>query len=122
MQTDALVRCLIGVADEQEKTAIVGAGLRLVGKAALKAGKHLFTKPVTVGGKKVLKKRMFGLGTKKVIEGGTKTRRFAPGRALGTGFVGLETTGAFGKARRAAITEPGYRPSAQYYARGTRFA
>lgn len=122
MQTDALVRCLIGVADEQEKTAVVGAGLRLVGKGAYQAAKHLFTKSVRVGGKEVTKKRMLGLGTKKVMEGGKKVRRFSPGRTLGTGFVGLEAAGAFGKARRAAVREPGYRPAAQYYARGTRFA
>ena len=122
MQTDALVRCLIGVADEQEKTAIIGAGLRLVGKAALKAGKHLFTKPVVVGGKKVTKKRFLGLGKKTVTEGGTKTRRLSIGRTLGTGFIGREASGALGRARRSAITEPGYRPASQYYARGTRFA
>lgn len=107
MEKVALVRCLIGVADEQEKQAIIGAAAKLLAKPFVWAGKKALTKTVTVGGKKVT--------------------RFAPKKAGKTalygGLFGIPmAAGAVQAGRQAAVKPAGrYTPQPGMYSPGARF-
>lgn len=149
MDQSALVRCLIGVADEQEKQAVVGLlargamaagrGLlkapgaasrgvgRLVGRAAKatipRAGRAVgaVAAPAARGGA-----RAAGSVTGSVIKrltgtGYGKKWKFSGGRTLMTGLVGLPVAAeSIAAGRKAAVTPYTFRPGSQYYARSTR--
>jgi hypothetical protein len=176
MDQAALVRCLIGISDEQEKQAVartlilefgteeekqavlgalargaamvgrgvlggargVGAGARalratpraaggLVGGAAKatipRAGRAVgaVAAPVVRGGARAAGAVGGGILRRLTGTGFGKAWKFSPGRTLMTGLfgipIGLEAIAA---GRKAAVTPHTYRPTAQYYARGTR--
>ena len=114
---DALVRCLIGVGQKEdfEKNAVLG---KVLWKGVKGVGKFLTHKTVREGGREVTKKKLFG-GTKKVIVGGRKVKKFSPIRTGIAGLIGAESIQA---GRGAAIQPAGYRPNARVYNPRARFA
>lgn len=115
--TDALVRCLIGVGRKEdfEKHAILG---KLLWKGVKGVGKAITHTTVRKGGREVTKKTFLG-GTKKVMVGGKKVKKFSPLKTGIAGVIGVESIQA---GRGAAIQPAGYRPNARVYNPRSRFA
>lgn len=131
MDQAALVRCLIGVADEQEKQAVVGALLRGVGRLVGGAAKATIPRAgravgAVAGGTVRGGARAVGSVTGSVVKrltgtGVGKKWKFSAGRTLMTGLVGLPVAAeAISAGRKAAVTPYTFRPGSQYYARSTR--
>ena len=131
MDQAVLVRCLIGVADEQEKQAVAGALLRGVGRLVGGAAKATIPRagravgaaaaPAFRGGA-----RAAGSVTGTVLKtltgtGVGKKWKFSPGRTLLTGLIGVPVAAeAISAGRKAAVTPYTFRPGSQYYAASTR--